>query len=126
MRINTDESLLFTDVEEQEEEDSDIFETGQVLRGTSWKPLKSPADKDWVKSKQTEEEEWLESLKVPKEWLPGNLQSDPFSPLAVRHKKPKGNPIKSDKPEGSQSGWYLLSNHHQGFARGIAMTLNNR
>eukprot|EP00092_Neocalanus_flemingeri_P008217 GFUD01008859.1.p1 GENE.GFUD01008859.1~~GFUD01008859.1.p1 ORF type:complete len:861 (-),score=226.89 GFUD01008859.1:737-3319(-) len=125
IRIDTDDSLLFTTLEDQEELDD--HEAGQLLRATSWKPLKSPADKDWIKIKQTEEEEWLDSLKVPKEWLASdtssvNLLSSPSSPV-----KSKVNPSKSDQPEkseGGRSGWFLLSNHRQGLARGVAMTLN--
>eukprot|EP00092_Neocalanus_flemingeri_P104684 GFUD01134117.1.p1 GENE.GFUD01134117.1~~GFUD01134117.1.p1 ORF type:complete len:790 (+),score=209.50 GFUD01134117.1:72-2441(+) len=125
IRIDTDDSLLFTTLEDQEE--LDVHEAGQLLRATSWKPLKSPADKDWIKIKQTEEEEWLDSLKVPKEWLASdtssvNLLSNPSSPV-----KSKVNPSKSDQPEkseGGRSGWFLLSNHRQGLARGVAMTLN--
>eukprot|EP00092_Neocalanus_flemingeri_P003552 GFUD01003810.1.p1 GENE.GFUD01003810.1~~GFUD01003810.1.p1 ORF type:complete len:790 (+),score=205.68 GFUD01003810.1:71-2440(+) len=125
IRIDTDDSLLFTTLEDQEE--LDVHEAGQLLRATSWKPLKSPADKDWIKIKQTEEEEWLDSLKVPKEWLASdtssvNLLSNPSSPV-----KSKVNPSKSDLPEkseGGRSGWFLLSNHRQGLARGVAMTLN--
>eukprot|EP00092_Neocalanus_flemingeri_P052336 GFUD01061170.1.p1 GENE.GFUD01061170.1~~GFUD01061170.1.p1 ORF type:complete len:790 (+),score=207.91 GFUD01061170.1:71-2440(+) len=125
IRIDTDDSLLFTTLEDQEE--LDVHEAGQLLRATSWKPLKSPADKDWIKIKQTEEEEWLDSLKVPKEWLASdtssvNLLSNSSSPV-----KSKVNPNKSDqseKSEGGRSGWFLLSNHRQGLARGVAMTLN--
>jgi len=127
LRIDTNTSLLFSDLEDQSSPDDPA--TGQLIRDTSWKPLTSPADTDWVKTKQTEEEQWLNSLKVPKEWLPGQQHPRPKSP-SLHQKKQKEIPHipeQSDRAQGGRSGWYLLRNHHQGLvARGVAMTLSNR
>lgn len=127
LRIDTNTSLLFSDLEDQGSPDDPA--TGQLIRDTSWRPLTSPADTDWVKSKQTEEELWLNSLKVPKEWLPGQQLPRPKSP-GLGQKKQKDIPHLPDqsaRAEGGRSGWYLLRNHHQSLvARGVAMTLNNR
>jgi len=127
LRIDTNTSLLFSDLEDQGSPDDPA--AGQLIRDTSWKPLTSPADTDWVKSKQTEEEQWLDSLKVPKEWLPGQLLQRPKSP-GLHQKRQKEIPHIAEncaRAEGGRSGWYLLRNHHQGLvARGVAMTLSNR
>jgi len=127
LRIDTNTSLLFSDLEDQSSPDDPA--TGQLIRDTSWKPLTSPADTNWVKTKQTEEEQWLNSLKVPKEWLPGQQHPRPKSP-SLHQKKQKEIPHipeQSDRAQGGRSGWYLLRNHHQGLvARGVAMTLSNR
>jgi len=117
LQIHINDSPLFSELEKEEE-------TDQILGGSSWKPLKSPADQGWVKTRQTEEEEWLTSLKVPKEWLPGTLLEVPTFPNVGRLKKSKGHPCKAEKTRSSSSSWYLLSNHRQGLARGVAMTLN--
>ena len=99
---------------------------------TTWEPLVTPDNSDWVRGDLTEDQKWLESLKVPKEWLDNRKTEGTGSPSVSRRKKIKKiKKIKTSQDtceeSGGVGGWYLLRHHHQALvARGVAMTLNNR
>lgn len=129
-RDSSHPSLLFT--EDTSEGNSD--EAVEILE-TSWKPLVSPADADWLKSEWTEEEEWLNSLQLPKEWLASSYRSrsntPTSSPVSIRRRKPrqKSGLAETERagPQKTETGWYLLRSHHRALvAREVSMTLNNR
>jgi len=123
-------SLLFT----EDTSEGNLDEAVEILE-TSWKPLVSPADADWLKSEWTEEEEWLNSLQLPKEWLGGSYRSrsntPTSSPVSIRRRKPrqKSGLAETERagPQKTETGWYLLRSHHRALvAREVSMTLNNR
>jgi len=98
---------------------------------TTWEPLVSPDNCDWVRGELTEEQQWLHSLKVPKEWLENRKTDYTESPTVSRRRTVKKIKTSKDSCEdsarvgGGVGGWYLLRHHHQSLvARGVAMTLN--
>jgi len=117
-------SLLFNDLS-----DLPALPLVDPVHLTTWEPLVSPDNSDWVRGELTEEQKWLESLKVPKEWLESRKTEFTGSPSVSRRKKIKKVKTSKDTCEesGGVGGWYLLRHHHQALvARGVAMTLNNR